>query len=112
MATNSLAELPSQIQEILAFCPQCVCSGSGVGKSSLVSSVFNVPKEATDVQHQQVGTANIENEFTSASNVLFILHDSQGFEPGSDGSLSTATRFISDRCGISKELKDRLHAIW
>ncbi|THU82948.1 hypothetical protein K435DRAFT_932137 [Dendrothele bispora CBS 962.96] len=108
MATNPLAELPSQIQEIIAFCPHC----SGVGKSSLVSSVFNVPKEATDVEHQQVGTANIESEFTSPSNVLFILHDSQGFEPGSDESLSTATRFISDRCDVSKELKDRLHAIW
>ncbi|THV05869.1 hypothetical protein K435DRAFT_646460 [Dendrothele bispora CBS 962.96] len=105
---NPLGELPSPIQEILAFCPQC----SGVGKSSLVSSVFNIDKKITDVQHQQAGTADIEREITFSSNDCFILYDSQGFEPGSDESLSTATKFISDRCDDSKELKDRLHAIW
>ncbi|KAE9383245.1 hypothetical protein BT96DRAFT_844332 [Gymnopus androsaceus JB14] len=111
MATNP-PELPSKIQEILALCPQCVCSGSGVGKSSLVSSVFNIPMEETGVQHHQVGTANIKTEFRSDSNMLFILHDSQGFEPGSDASLGLVTAFISERCATSKKLRDRLHAIW
>ncbi|THV00505.1 hypothetical protein K435DRAFT_964033 [Dendrothele bispora CBS 962.96] len=97
--------LPSQVEETLAACPH------GVGKSSLVSSIFNISKEQTGVQHGRAGVADINREYTSPSNPRFILHDSQGFEAGSAVNWGTVQSFIKAKCE-EKELKNRLHAIW
>lgn len=79
---------------------------TGVGKSSLVSSVFNIGTENIDTAHGRAGNADIYHAYTSDANPRFILHDSQGFEPGWEA----VERFIRDKC--DGRLEDRLHAIW
>jgi len=64
------------------------------------------------VSHEQVGEANIENEFTSPENEFFVLHDSKGFEPGDTKTFDTARRFIEKRRDESLPLGERLHAVW
>ncbi|THU87516.1 hypothetical protein K435DRAFT_842508 [Dendrothele bispora CBS 962.96] len=113
MALSS-SSLPSQVEETLAACPQfriLLVGNSGVGKSSLVSSIFNISKEQTGVQHGRAGAADINREYTSLSNPRFILHDSQGFEAGSAVNWETVQAFIKAK-RKEKELKNRLHAIW
>ena len=104
---------------------------TGVGKSSLVSSVFNIDKKVSllcrsflimsyeyageqkiDIAHNRVGKANIAHAYTSDTNPRFILHDSQGFEPGSLETWEVVEKFIRDKCDERLEPKDRLHAIW
>jgi predicted GTPase len=101
---------------------------TGVGKSSLVSSVFNIGLKVSslcrsflitaygeqdiDIAHDHVGKANIAHEYTSNTNPRFILHDSQGFEHGSLEKLEVVEKFIREKCDESLESEDRLHAIW
>ncbi|KAF8994927.1 hypothetical protein BDQ17DRAFT_1048095 [Cyathus striatus] len=112
---NSIhADLPSKVEESLAVCPQfriLVVGNTGVGKSSLVSSVFNIGLKAIDVAHDREGRANIDFGYTSDDNPRFILHDSQGFSPGSTSNWDIVEQFIRNRSSAA-ELKDRIHAIW
>ncbi|KAF8994924.1 hypothetical protein BDQ17DRAFT_1047689 [Cyathus striatus] len=108
------ADLPSMVEEGLAVCPRfciLVVGNTGVGKSSLVSSVFNISLNDTDIAHGREGRANIEFGYTSSDNPRFILHDSQGFAPGSTANWDIVERFIRNRSSVA-ELKDRIHAIW
>jgi hypothetical protein len=63
------------------------------------------------VAHDGPGKANIDVGLYSNDNDRFILHDSEGFEPGEDAKLNTVKRFIENRSKTS-QLKERLHAIW
>ncbi|KAJ3517597.1 hypothetical protein NLJ89_g414 [Agrocybe chaxingu] len=112
MTVNPPASLPSTVEATLAVCPRFRILVTGVGKSSLVSSIFNVATKDIDIAHGHVGKANIAHEYTSDSNPRFILHDSQGFEPGSEKTWDTVKKFIRDKCEEGLEAKDRLHAIW
>lgn len=58
-----------------------------------------------------MGQSNIEEEITSPENQRFILHDSQGFEPGDLSKYDVVRAFINKRMAMPK-LEDRLHAIW
>ena len=58
--------------------------------------------------HQRRGRSNIEVELVSPDNDRFILHDSEGFEPG---ELKNFENFIRARNG-KEHIKDRIHAIW
>ncbi|KAF8152395.1 hypothetical protein B0H34DRAFT_810338 [Crassisporium funariophilum] len=105
-------ELPSKVEETLA-CPQfriLLVGNSGVGKSSLVSSVFNIKLEDIDISHSRAGKADITHEYTSLDNQRFILHDSQGFEAGSDDNWDKAETFLRD--STAKDVQDHVHAIW
>jgi len=64
------------------------------------------------VQGQQVGESNIEDEYTSPENELFVLHDSKGFESGDTKTFDTARRFIEKRRDENLQLEERLHAVW
>ncbi|KAI6127408.1 hypothetical protein EDD16DRAFT_1473345 [Pisolithus croceorrhizus] len=100
---------------------------TGVGKSTLINRAFGVKKAVkpsirrSDISllltnfpqvsaHYRPGEANIETPLISPENTLFVLHDSQGFEPGEDTNYETAKRFILSR--RSGALGDRLHAVW
>jgi len=63
------------------------------------------------VEDSRPGEADIEKEFTSQENKLFVLHDSEGFEPGNEKTFSTVDGFIRRRREASL-VKDQLHAVW
>ncbi|KAH9051093.1 hypothetical protein EDB87DRAFT_1572294, partial [Lactarius vividus] len=65
-----------------------------------------------DIAHDRVGKATITHAYTSETNPRFILHDSQGFEPGSLEKWEVVEGFIRDKCDERLKSKDRLHAIW
>ena len=71
--------------------------------------MLTVPRK--HVSHDGPGEADINFEFRHKDNDRFILHDSEGFEPGQDAKFNTVMGFIDDR---SKRVSDseRLHAIW
>ncbi|KAG5732935.1 hypothetical protein E4T56_gene18100 [Termitomyces sp. T112] len=107
--------LLSTVETTFALCPQfriLVVGNGGVGKSSLIASIFNVNKEDIDISDHRPGIADINREYTSDDNPHFILHDSQGFEPGSADHWKTVQDFISQKCKSNLPVKDRLHAIW
>ena len=63
------------------------------------------------VCHDGPGKADIDVGFCPNDNVRFILHDSEGFEPGEDAKFNTVMNFIEDR-SKRPDLSERLHAIW
>ncbi|KAG6824529.1 hypothetical protein H0H92_006590, partial [Tricholoma furcatifolium] len=106
--------LPSQVDETLAGCPRfriLVAGKSGIGKSSLVKNIFNIDSDKIDISHDRTsGKANINHEYKSPVNPRFILHDSQGFEHGSDENLTKVENFLWIR--QKNDLPEKIHAIW
>ncbi|KAG2072221.1 hypothetical protein BDR04DRAFT_1013812, partial [Suillus decipiens] len=82
---------------------------TGVGKPSLINHAFAVEKAVAS--HDKPGEASIDHEFTSPQNDKFVLHDSQGFEPGDEGNLKIVRDFINRRRNMSTP-EHQLHAIW
>ncbi|THU90892.1 hypothetical protein K435DRAFT_675206 [Dendrothele bispora CBS 962.96] len=114
MATEPPDSLPSRVKETLDVWwanSQCLY-WTGVGKSSLVSTMFNINLKDIDIAHDRAGRADIARPYTSPENPRFILHDSKGFEPGSGDTWGTVDKFIQDRCGAERSLKERVHTIW
>ncbi|EEB90415.1 hypothetical protein MPER_11382, partial [Moniliophthora perniciosa FA553] len=110
MATNP-PSLPSKVEETLAICPQFRILLTGVGKSSLVMNVFNLDIKDIDIGHGRPGEADINRSYNSDANPRFILHDSKGFEPGSENTWDTVEKFIRDRFSTEQPLKERVHTI-
>ena len=76
----------------------------------------NPPLTATDTsvqrpEHDKRGSANIETPLCSELNDRFVLHDSQGFEPGENNNLSDVKAFI-ERLKNHEDVKEQLHAVW
>ena len=63
------------------------------------------------VSHDGPGKADINFEFFPKDNNRFILHDSEGFEPGEDAKFKTVRDFIEER-SKRPDLSERLHGIW
>lgn len=61
--------------------------------------------------HQRRGRSNIEVELISPDNDRFVLHDSEGFEPGELKNFEIVENFIRAR-NRNDHIKDRIHAIW
>ncbi|KAF7358332.1 G domain-containing protein [Mycena venus] len=104
--------LPPTTVDILHECPRfrvLVVGKSGVGKSSLINYAFGVNK--ANVSHEEHGVSDINTEITSPQNSLFVLHDSQGFEPGETANFEKVEEFLQSR-GASVPLKERVHAVW
>jgi hypothetical protein len=57
------------------------------------------------------GKCNINEEIYSTENDRFVLHDSQGFEPGETENLNLVKNFILERAQ-NPDIKEQLHAIW
>ena len=56
--------------------------------------------------------SDIYQEHVSGDNGYFVLHDSQGFEPGDHSSFKTVRTFLEERSRQSLPLKDRVHGLW
>ncbi|KAL4077780.1 hypothetical protein J3A83DRAFT_1663014 [Scleroderma citrinum] len=61
--------------------------------------------------HEKRGKANIETPLYSKSNEHFVLHDSNGFEPGENNNLADVKRFI-ERRKTHRDVREQLHAVW
>ncbi|KAG2343624.1 hypothetical protein BDR05DRAFT_999898 [Suillus weaverae] len=111
-SSDETLELRPTTNEIFRKCPQfriLVIGKTGVGKTSLINRTFGV-QNAT-ASHYKPGEASIDHELVSPQNKKFVLHDSQGFEPGSKDNLKIVRDFIGRRRAMP-DLKDQLHAIW
>ncbi|KAH9045191.1 hypothetical protein EDB85DRAFT_2270244 [Lactarius pseudohatsudake] len=83
---------------------------SGVGKSTLINSIFGI--DAAHVEDYKPGKADIQQEFGSAENPYFVLHDSKGFEPGDLTNFETVRKFVQQRSRPELLLSDRIHGLW
>ena len=63
------------------------------------------------MSHVNAGESNIDTEILSDDNDQFVLHDSQGLEPGEEENFGIVKRFI-ERRNKMPDIKDKLHAIW
>ncbi|PPQ73875.1 hypothetical protein CVT26_011738 [Gymnopilus dilepis] len=109
----STSELPSTVDETLSACPRfriLLAGNSGVGKSSLVSKIFNIDPKDIDIVDGHPGRADITYAYTSDKNPRFVLHDSRGFESGSIDNWVTVKNFLCEQ--NAKDLSERVHVIW
>ncbi|KDQ56951.1 hypothetical protein JAAARDRAFT_47669 [Jaapia argillacea MUCL 33604] len=82
---------------------------SGVGKSSLINFAFGTKQAGVSDFHR--GVASIDEEIISPGNDRFVLHDSEGYEPGEAENFNKLKNFIEKRT-IETDVGKRLHAIW
>ncbi|KAH9942684.1 hypothetical protein B0H21DRAFT_710250 [Amylocystis lapponica] len=82
---------------------------TGAGKSSLINAIFKC--HDARVSEIRPGESNIEQEITSQHNPRFVLHDSNGYEPGETKHIDILQTFIEKR-SIAADENQRLHAIW
>ncbi|KAH9045199.1 hypothetical protein EDB85DRAFT_2270248 [Lactarius pseudohatsudake] len=83
---------------------------SGVGKSTLINSIFGI--DAARVEDYKPGEADIQQEFTSPNNQFFVLHDSKGFEPGDLTNFEIVREFVQQRSRQELPLSERIHGLW
>ncbi|KAJ7838558.1 hypothetical protein B0H13DRAFT_1650617, partial [Mycena leptocephala] len=100
----------SQIDGYSIILPRFRILVSGVGKSSLINYAFGVDTVWIFLSHQEHGVCDINFEITSRHNPLFVVHDSEGFEPGDVTRFENVQTFLQSRGGIAP-LRDRIHAI-
>ncbi|KAG0698674.1 hypothetical protein DFH29DRAFT_940143 [Suillus ampliporus] len=108
VAVTITSQLQSTTSEICPRFRLLVIGKTGVGKSSLISQAFKINENVSAFER---GKADINKELTAPQNKRFVLHDSEGFEPGDNSNFEAAKEFI--RCRRERpELKDKIHAVW
>jgi len=65
-----------------------------------------------NVSHLETGVSDIERAYVSPWNKQFILHDSNGFEPGDLVNFEIVRDFILRRSNQGIPPEDRVHGIW
>ncbi|KAL4065553.1 hypothetical protein V8B97DRAFT_1875211, partial [Scleroderma yunnanense] len=109
---TSDGQLIPTTDELLKQCPHfriLVMGKSGVGKTSLINRTFGI--KAASAEHERRGKTDIYKELISETNTRFILHDSNGFEPGENDNLAVVREFIDKRKN-HQDIKEQLHAVW
>jgi len=80
----------------------------GVGKTALIKEAFNVA--SLEPSKYLPGKCSITDEIIPADE-RFVLHDSQGFEPGESSNFKVVREFVDERAK-RRGVKDQIHAIW
>ncbi|KAH8998269.1 hypothetical protein EDB86DRAFT_2912058 [Lactarius hatsudake] len=110
---SAITETEASIDDIVKTVERfriLVIGRSGVGKSSLINCVFGI--NHASVAHYKPGESDIQQEFGSPENQYFVLHDSNGFEPGDLSNFDIVRTFVEQRSLEHLPLKDRIHGLW
>ncbi|KAK5073607.1 hypothetical protein LTR64_007255 [Lithohypha guttulata] len=87
-----------------------VCGKTGVGKSTLINKVFGVEMTEESTNYTQ-GVHDINKAFESPNHPGLLIHDSRGWQAGSDQELDLIAQFLRHRA-YQKEAAEALHVIW
>ena len=68
-------------------------------------------KPPQNVENHKAGVSDINKEIIAHENGRFVLHDSQGFEPGEVKNFQKVITFLQTRKGMV-DVRDQVHAIW
>ena len=63
------------------------------------------------MSHSKAGVSNINAAIVARENGRFVLHDSQGFEPGEDENFKKVVDFLKVRKDMPN-VRDQVHAVW
>lgn len=87
-----------------------VCGKTGVGKSTLINKVFGVEMTEESTTYAQ-GAHDINKAFESPNHPGLLIHDSRGWQAGSDSELDLIAKFLRHRA-FQKDPAESLHVIW
>lgn len=87
-----------------------VCGKTGVGKSTLINKVFGVEMTEESTSYAQ-GAHDINKAFESPNHPGLLIHDSRGWQAGSDDELELIAKFLRHRA-FQKDPAESLHVIW
>ena len=87
-----------------------VCGKTGVGKSTLINKVFGVEMTEESTTYAQ-GEHDINKAFESPNHPGLLVHDSRGWQAGSDSELDLIAKFLRHRA-FQKDPAESLHVIW
>ncbi|RWA10958.1 hypothetical protein EKO27_g4158 [Xylaria grammica] len=87
-----------------------VCGKTGVGKSTLINKVFGVEMTEESTTYSQ-GVHDINKAFESPNHPGLLIHDSRGWQAGSDAELEEIAKFLRYRA-FQKNPAEALHVIW
>jgi len=73
----------------------------------LINAAFGINE--ANVSDSKAGVSDINTEIISGDNEQFVLHDSQGSEPGEVKNFEILKNFIRS---AMPDVKDKIHAIW
>ncbi|KAF4450458.1 hypothetical protein F53441_6457 [Fusarium austroafricanum] len=87
-----------------------VCGKTGVGKSTLINKVFGVEMTDESLSYDQ-GVHDINVAFESPKHPGLLIHDSRGWQAGSDDELDLIAKFLRHRA-FQEDPAEALHVIW
>ncbi|CAM1501428.1 Fc.00g105900.m01.CDS01 [Cosmosporella sp. VM-42] len=87
-----------------------VCGKTGVGKSTLINKVFGVELTSESESYDQ-GVHDINEAFESPRHPGLLIHDSRGWQAGSDDELDLIAKFLRNRA-FQEDPAKALHVIW
>lgn len=90
-----------------------VCGNTGVGKSTLINTVFGVSgdDEITQTSDRDRGIHNVKVEITWPNRPDLIIHDPGGFEAGGVAEFEAIEEFLKQMSNVV-DIDKRLHMIW
>ena len=80
-----------------------------MGKSTLINRTFGV--NVTQQSHRSRGVHDVREEITFEGRPDLIVHDSGGFEAGTDSEFLAIEEFLKEKSAVT-DVQDRVHVIW